>query len=117
MGALVRAVRARAVRRRSSMNSRAHSHSIDLALLLLRAMAGAVFVFHGSQKLFGAFGGHGIDGFASNLQQLGVPMPVLAAYLSGCTEFFGGLALFLGLAVRFVSLPLAFNMFVACFTV
>jgi putative oxidoreductase len=57
--------------------------SLDLGLLLLRVMVGAVFVFHGSQKLFGAFGGHGIDGFAANLQSLGVPMPVFAAYLSG----------------------------------
>jgi putative oxidoreductase len=39
----------------------------SLALLMLRLALGWTFIFHGSQKLFGAFGGHGIDAFAAGL--------------------------------------------------
>jgi putative oxidoreductase len=99
------------------MNGCQHPRSIDVGLLLLRLIAGAVFLFHGSQKLFGAFEGHGIEGFAGMLAQMQIPMPLFAAYLSACTEFFGGLALLLGLGVRFASVPLVINMLVAAFTV
>ena len=36
----------------------------DVALLGLRGVLAAVFVFHGAQKLFGVFGGHGLEGTA-----------------------------------------------------
>lgn len=88
----------------------------DLGLLLLRLSVGAVFVFHGSQKLFGAFGGHGIAGFAGYLDQLGVPLPVLNASLAASAEFFGGLALLLGLATPLAAVPLTITMLVAGFT-
>tara|TARA_R110002072_G_scaffold35871_3_gene105700 strand:- start:434 stop:919 length:486 start_codon:yes stop_codon:yes gene_type:complete len=89
----------------------------DAALLLIRGITGIVFSFHGAQKLFGAFGGPGLEGFAGYLASLGFPFPTVNAYLAGGTEFFGGLALLLGLGTRFVSLPLAFTMLVASFTV
>ncbi|MBF2053307.1 MAG: DoxX family protein [Candidatus Sericytochromatia bacterium] len=88
----------------------------DLGLLLLRLSVGAVFVFHGSQKLFGAFGGHGIAGFAGYLGQLGVPLPVMNAWLAASAEFFGGLALLLGLATPLAAVPLTITMLVAGFT-
>jgi putative oxidoreductase len=99
------------------MNDGHHPRSIDAGLLLLRAISGCVFLFHGSQKLFGAFGGHGLEGFAAMLEGLQIPAPLFAAYLSACTEFFGGLALLLGVGVRIAALPLVINMLVASFTV
>lgn len=89
----------------------------DIGLLLMRVMLGAVFVFHGSQKLFSAFGGHGIEGFATFLGGLDVPMPVLSAYLAGSAEFFGGLLLLAGFGVRFAVVPMIFTMLVAAFAV
>ena len=54
----------------------------DTALLLIRLMLGVVFVFHGSQKLFGFFEGPGIEGFAGYLSSLDVPLPLLNAWLA-----------------------------------
>lgn len=88
----------------------------DLASLLLRLSVGSVFIFHGSQKLFGWFGGHGIEGFAGFLTQLGVPLPGLSAWLAASAEFFGGLALLLGLATPLAAVPLTITMLVAGFT-
>lgn len=87
----------------------------DLGLLALRLMTGSIFVFHGAQKLFGAFGGHGIEGFAGYLETLGIPAPTINAYLAGGTEFVGGIALLTGIFARLFSIPLTFTMLVAAF--
>lgn len=92
------------------------STTSDLGLALIRAMLAAVFVYHGSQKLFGAFGGPGIDGFAGFLATLGVPFPGLGAVLAGAAELGGGLALAAGLLVRWAAVPLVFTMLVGAFT-
>ena len=70
-----------------------HANSIDLALLSVRVIAGIIFMAHGAQKLFGAFGGPGLDPI---VQMLG---PV--AYLVAVGEFFGGLGLIVGFLSRF----------------
>ncbi len=88
----------------------------NVSLLLLRLSLGGVFVYHGSQKLFGAFGGPGLEGFAGYLTQLGIPFASLNAALAASAEFFGGLALLLGLFVPLMSIPLVFTMLVASFT-
>ena len=88
----------------------------DLALLALRLMAGSVFVFHGSQKLLGLFGGHGIAGTAGWMESLGIPFPTLSASLAGGAELLGGLALLTGLFARAASVPLAFTMLVGALT-
>lgn len=88
----------------------------DAGLLLIRLMVGVVFIFHGSQKLFGVFGGPGLQGFSGFLETLKVPFPYLSAVLAGCAEFFGGLALFTGVGLRLLAVPLAFTMLVASFT-
>ena len=87
----------------------------DLGLLAMRLMAGTVFVFHGAQKLFGWFGGYGLDGTAGFMEQLGLPLPFLSALLAGLAEFVGGLALISGLGVRLSAAPLAFTMLVGAF--
>ena len=81
--------------------------------LVLRVMVGVVFVFHGGQKLFGAFGGPGIVGFTGYLQSLGLPLPEVNAYLASGAEFFCGLALILGVWVRLAAIPLIITMIVA----
>lgn len=88
------------------------------APLPLRLGVGAVMIGHGAQKLFGWWGGHGLDAtgqfFASSL---GLTPGVAWAALVGGTEFFGGLALLLGLGTRFAALGLTVAMAVAAFVV
>jgi putative oxidoreductase len=60
----------------------------------VRLIVGLIFVMHGSQKLFGAFGGHGL---AETMQNMG---PVLGLLVT-VGEFFGGLGLILGILSRF----------------
>jgi putative oxidoreductase len=88
----------------------------DLGILILRLMIGVVFVFHGSGKLFGWFGGYGIEGTAGFFESLGIPFPMLSVVLAGGAEFFGGLLLISGTAVRLVAAPLAFTMLVGAIT-
>ncbi|MBI1372834.1 MAG: DoxX family membrane protein [Phycisphaera sp.] len=86
----------------------------DVAFLLIRLVVGAVFLFHGSQKLFGWFDGPGIEGFSAFLgDKLGMPMPALMAYLAAGGEFFGGLFVLLGLLTRLAAIPLIVSMTVA----
>jgi len=88
----------------------------DFALLAMRVMVGIVFVYHGSQKLFGLFGGYGITGTAGWMASIGIPLPEVSATLAGAAEFFGGLALLSGFGQRLLSIPLTFTMLVAAFT-
>ncbi|MCS3837029.1 putative oxidoreductase [Pseudomonas sp. JAI111] len=86
-------------------------------LTVLRVFVGIIFAAHGSQKLFGMFGGYGIAGTAQYMESLGLAPGHLMAILSGGTEFFGGLALIIGLLVRPAALGLTFLSLVAIFTV
>lgn len=94
-----------------SASSRAH-----LGLFLIRAIVGVVFVFHGSQKLFGWFGGYGIAGTGQFMEGIGIPFGVASAVLVGVTELIGGLALLTGAWSRIAAVVLAFTMLVASFT-
>jgi putative oxidoreductase len=85
----------------------------DLGLLVLRLWVGVVGVFHGSQKLFGAFDGPGIKGFADALAKMNVPAPTVSAVLAGLAEFGGGLLIALGIFPRLAAIPVAFTMLVA----
>jgi len=83
----------------------------DLALLLLRLALGAVMWAHGAQKLLGLFGGHGPQGFVHLVGTLGLP-PSLA-WLVIAVEFFGGIAIVLGVLSRLAALGFAVEMAVA----
>ena len=85
--------------------------------VLLRLPAALIFTAHGAQKLFGAFGGYGLEGTAGWMESIGLTPGYLLALLAGRAEFFGGLALLLGLFVRPAALVLAFTMAVALFSV
>ena len=94
----------------------------SLALLLIRLVLGWIFIYHGSQKLFGCFTPDGkpvvtllAQGLAAN------PLPLFAplvwAYIAAIGEFVGGLTVFLGLLARLGSLPILVTMWVAIATV
>lgn len=79
----------------------------------LRIVVGIVFLAHGGQKVF-VWGFGGVAGFFA---KVGIPFPMLAAIVVSLVEFFGGLAVLLGLFTRWAAIPLAFNMLVAILTV
>ena len=85
--------------------------------LALRIPVGIIFVAHGAQKLFGAFGGYGLEGTGQWMASIGLAPGYLMALLAGSAEFFGGLALLLGLLVRPAAAALAFAMAVAILAV
>ena len=88
-----------------------------LAPLALRVPAGIIFAAHGAQKLFGAFDGYGLEGTGQFFETIGLTPGYLMALLAGGAEFFGGLALILGLLVRPSAAVLAFTMLIAIVTV
>ena len=88
----------------------------NLGLLTIRVILATVFVYHGGQKLFGLFGGYGIEGTAKWMASAGIPFPTLSVVLAGSAEFFGGLALLTGLAARLATVPMVFTMVVAIAT-
>jgi len=67
--------------------------AVDWSLLASRVLVGIVFMAHGAQILFGAFGGPGLSAFVKMMGPLG--------YLVAVGEFFGGLGLVLGFLSRF----------------
>ena len=87
------------------------------AALILRVPVGLILAAHGAQKLFGWFGGNGLAGTAGWLSSIGIEPDLLMAVLAGGAEFFGGLALVLGLLTRPAALVAAFTMLVAIFSV
>ncbi|MFJ9648395.1 DoxX family protein [Streptomyces sp. NPDC004244] len=70
----------------------------DLGLLALRLGTGGVLVAHGTQKLFGWFGGGGLDGTARAMEQMGFTPGRPSALAAGLGEAGGGALLALGLA-------------------
>jgi putative oxidoreductase len=83
--------------------------AVDLALLVVRVVAGVIFAAHGSQKLFGAFGGQGLEATVTMLGAIGYPVAV--------GEFFGGFGLIVGFLTRFSAASLIVVMLGAIATV
>ena len=84
-------------------------NKINHGLLLLRVGVGTAFMFHGFPKLFMGGAAH----LAKGLVVAGIPGGVIGAYMAGSAEFFGGIALILGILVRPAAIIMAFNMLVA----
>jgi putative oxidoreductase len=84
----------------------------DIALTVLRLVAGIVIFAHGSQKVFGWFGGYGFSGtmgfFTHNLG-----IPAVFAFLAICAEFLGGIGLIVGFLSRIAAFGVFCNMAVA----
>jgi len=70
---------------------------MKLGRLLLRVIVGGLFVGHGSQKLFGSFGGHGLKATAEGFDQMGLKPGKVTATAAGVAETAGGAALAAGL--------------------
>ncbi|HOJ22726.1 MAG TPA: DoxX family protein [Armatimonadota bacterium] len=81
------------------------------ATLPLRIPLAMIFVAHGAQKLFGWFGGHGLDATIEGFESLGIP-PGLTK-LAATTEFLGGLGVLTGFLTRPAALGIATVMAVA----
>lgn len=81
----------------------------QIALGLIRVVAGIIFMAHGYQKFFIM----GIDGVTGFFTQVGAPLPGISAIVVGTLELAGGAALLVGLFARFVAIPLAIDMSMA----
>ncbi|WP_022961037.1 DoxX family protein [Halopseudomonas pelagia] len=89
----------------------------SFATLALRIPVGIIFMAHGAQKLFGWFGGYGLEGTGQWMASIDLAPGYLMALGAGGAEFLGGLALLLGLLVRPAAAVLAVTMLVAIVTV
>lgn len=100
-----------------SLFNKITSTDTGLDTLAIRVSAGAIFAAHGGQKLFGWFGGYGLQGTAGWMETIGLEPGLLMASMAGGAEFFGGLMLITGLLVRPAAFVLAITMLVAIVTV
>jgi putative oxidoreductase len=88
-----------------------------LEAVILRVPVGLILAAHGSQKLFAWFGGYGLDGTGQWMASVGLTPGFVMALLAGSAEFFGGVALMLGLLTRPAAIINAVTMLVALFWV
>lgn len=101
----------------TSLTNKIFESNAGLAGLILRAPIGLILAAHGAQKLFAWFGGYGLDGTGQWMASIGLTPGYLMAVLAGSAEFFGGLALLLGLFTRPAAVVVAFAMLIAIFSV
>ena len=88
------------------------------SMLFLRVAIGVVFLVHGLGKLLNVGPtAIGVQNFSGYLASLGVPLPLLAAWIVTLAETFGGLAILFGLFTREAALLLSLDMLTAFFLV
>lgn len=86
---------------------------VDAALLVARIALGGTMAAHGAQKIFGIWGGPGMEGFTAMLGGLGFAVPAIWAWAASLAEFAGGLFIVLGILPRVSASLIAATMFVA----
>jgi putative oxidoreductase len=87
--------------------------NMKVGRLALRLAVGGFFVGHGTQKLFGWFGGNGLDATASGFEKLGLRPGRAAAVVAGVAEAGGGLLLAAGLETPLAATALTATMLTA----
>ena len=85
----------------------------DFGLLLLRIFLAGILVYYGSQKMFGLFGGEGVQGTISAFEKQGFPQWL--TMLAITAESAGSLAVVLGLLTRIAAFGIACTMATASF--
>jgi amino acid transporter len=90
---------------------------LDFVLLVIRLILGWVFIYHGTQKLFGAFGGYGLHGTGGYMSSLGLHPGLLWAVVGGLIEFVGGIGMLAGLGARIWGILMLGDMLVAILAV
>lgn len=90
---------------------------LNIGLLLIRVVFGLSFARHGTEKLFGWFGGNGIKGTAGFFESLGMKPGVPLAVLAGLGELLGGLFFAAGIFLPLAVLLIVGTMLVAIITV
>lgn len=88
----------------------------DFAPLVMRIMLGIVFLPHGAQKVFGWFGGHGLEGTLNFLTQT-TGLPLFLAVLVVAAESLGAIGLIVGFLTRVAAFGIVCVMTGAIFTV
>ena len=86
---------------------------MKIGRLLLRLIVGSLFFGHGTQKLFGLFGGHGLDATANMFESLGMRPGRRNAIAAGVAEAGGGAALAAGFATPLAAATLTSVMLTA----
>jgi putative oxidoreductase len=102
---------------KSSLLTKLTTSHAGFSALALRIPVGITFIAHGAQKLFGAFGGYGLEGTGQFMASLGLEPGYTLAFLASSAEFFGGIAILFGLLTRPAAAVLAFTMLMAIFSV
>ncbi|RFU67590.1 DoxX family protein [Peribacillus saganii] len=85
----------------------------DFGLLIIRVVVGLYYAAHGSQKLFGLFGGGGPAGTGAFFEQLGLKPGKTMALMAGLTELAGGILFLLGLLTPLAAIFIIIPMIVA----
>lgn len=88
----------------------------SLALLMLRIPLGVIFIAHGSQKLLGAFGGHGLTATFKMFEEK-LCVPPIFTLLAIIAEFGGGIGVLCGFLTRLSGFGIASTMVVAMYKV
>ncbi|WP_349410166.1 DoxX family protein [Pseudalkalibacillus sp. SCS-8] len=86
---------------------------MDIALLLLRVVFGVTFAAHGTQKLFGWFGGHGLAGTGGFFESIGIKPGYTMALIAGAGELIGGLLIAFGFLTQLGAVLMIVPMIVA----
>ncbi len=81
-------------------------------MAVMRVVTGIVFMGHGAPK-FGLVGDGGLAGTAGALEGMGIPLPMVSAFLVAFFELVGGALLVIGFLTRIWAAGLAFAMLIA----
>src|SRR5215831_6447342 len=90
---------------------------MDVAILIIRGLFGLAIAGHGTQKLFGWFGGYGVKGTGGFFETIGFRPGAAFAAAAGLSELGGGLLLTLGLFTPFGAAAILSAMLVAMVSV